>query len=265
MGARPAAIAAANPNTTRMSFLALLGSLALLALIFANPSHAQNNPVGATAKIHGLTWDLHEMTIGQVKQMAKATGFVSRAEQEGGGFVYEFGWTKKSGWNWQAPFGVPGRDHEPAVHLTFDEAQSICRFFGKRLPTDKEWTDAAYLEQRDHPPSGFVKGKRYAYPNGESATASHCLNGCGNYPGTAPAGTLNRGVGAVPVMSTPAGVNGLFEMGGNVWEWVDTGRGDERITRSSSWWYAADQQRESNVATKPKDTRVVYIGFRCVR
>jgi formylglycine-generating enzyme required for sulfatase activity len=219
---------------------------AMSAQVFASP-------IGATARIHGLEWDLHEMTIRQVKMMAKTTGFVSRAERESGGYIYEYGWTQKKGWNW------------PADHLTFDEAQTICQFFGKRLPTDKEWTSAAYLEQRDNPPPGFVKGRRYTYPNGESAKASHCLNGCGNYKGTAPAGVLNRGVGAVPVMSTPAGVNGLFEMGGNVWEWVDTGRGDERITRSSSWWYDASRQQESDVATKPRDTRVGYIGFRCVR
>ncbi|NBT83376.1 MAG: hypothetical protein EBT58_00710 [Betaproteobacteria bacterium] len=81
-------------------------------------------------------------TIGQVKTVAKSIRFVSRAEQEGGGYIYESGWTKKSNWNWRQPFGVPGQDSEPAVHLTFDEAQSICRFFGKRLPTDQEWTQA---------------------------------------------------------------------------------------------------------------------------
>jgi formylglycine-generating enzyme len=226
---------------------------------------AQTPAIGSTTRIHGVEWDLHEVTIGQVKKMAQATNFVSRAEKEGGGYIYEMGWTKKPNWNWRQPFGVVGKDNEPAVHLTFDEAQSICKFFGKRLPTDAEWTAAAYLEQRANPPAGFVKGKRYAYPNGDSAKASHCLSDCGNYAGTAPKGALTRGVGHVPVMSTPAGVNGLYEMGGNAWEWVDTGRGDERITRSSSWWYGADRQRESDVATKPRDTRVGYIGFRCVK
>lgn len=226
---------------------------------------AQSPAIGSAARAHGIEWDLHEVTIGQVKKMAQATNFVSRAEKEGGGYIYEIGWTKKPNWNWRQPFGVAGKDNEPAVHLTFDEAQSICKFFGKRLPTDAEWVAAAYQEQRENPAAGFVKGKRYAYPNGDSAKASHCLSDCGNYAGTAPKGALTRGVGHVPVMSTPAGVNGLYEMGGNAWEWVDTGRGDERITRSSSWWYGAERQRESDVATKPRDTRVGYIGFRCVK
>ena len=240
------------------SAVLLVGQLCLVGSLHASE-------VGATATIHGLGWDLHEMTVGQVKQMAKATGFVSRAEREGGGSIYELGWTKKPGWTWRQPFGVPAQDREPAVHLTFDEAASICKYFGKRLPTDEEWVKAAYLEQRPTPPKGFVTGKRYPYPNGDSAVASHCLSGCGNYPGLAPKGSLRRGVGHVAVMTTPAGVNGLYEMGGNAWEWVATGSGDERITRSASWWYDADRQRESDVATKPRDTRVGYIGFRCVR
>lgn len=245
----------------------ILGGLALcLSVGFFSPASVRAQAaVGGTALVHGLQWDLHEMTIGQVKQMAQATGFVSRAEREGGGEVYEAGWTKKSGWNWRTPFGVPALDREPAVHLTFDEAQSVCKFFGKRLPNDREWTQAAYLEQRPAPPAGFVSGRRYPYPNGDSASMSHCLSGCGNYRGSAPAGALTRGVGHVQVMTTPSGVNGLYEMGGNVWEWVDTGVGNERVTRSSSWWYGPERQRESDLATKPRDTRVVYIGFRCVR
>lgn len=220
---------------------------------------------GGTARIHGLEWDLHEVTIGQVKKMAQATNFVSRAEKEGGGYIYENGWAKKSNWNWRQPFGIPGADLEPAVHLTFDEAQSVCKFFGKRLPTDREWTQAAYLEDRIVTPKGFERGQRYEYPSGKSPKGSHCLTGCGIYRGAAPSGSLDRGVGHVPALTTAPGVNGLYDMGGNVWEWIDTGLVDERITRGGSWWYRADRQREEDVATKPRDTRVAYIGFRCVR
>jgi formylglycine-generating enzyme required for sulfatase activity len=54
-------------------------------------------------------------------------------------------------------------------------------------------------------------------------------------------------------------------MGANVWEWTSTAVGSERVTRGASWWYGADQQRESNRASKPLDVSVVYIGFRCVK
>jgi len=81
----------------------------------------------------------------------------------------------------------------------------------------------------------------------------------------APAGSLTRGDGHVSAGTTQPGVNGLLDMGGNVWEWTSTRSGGQRITRGASWWYGPDQQLESNVATKPEETVVVYIGLRCVR
>lgn len=244
---------------------ATIGTLGL-ALVFATFSlFAQVSSSIPLVRVGGLLWDQHEMTIGEVKRFAKATGFVSQAEKNGGGTVYELGFVKKSGWNWKTPYGVPANDREPAVHLTAAEAEGICRFFGKRLPSDEEWLSAAFVEQRANPPVGFVAGKRYPYPNGDSAKGSHCLDGeCGNYQGVAPAGSLLRGKGHVLTATTQPGVNGLFDMGGNVWEWTSTPVGTERVTRGASWWYGADQQRADNRATKPDNTIVVYIGFRCV-
>ena len=244
------------------SYLAVCFLLIMHFDLFAN--NQIKTAIGAQIKINGLLWDAHEVTVGQVKQFAQQTAFISRAEKEGGGSIYEAGWVVKKGWTWLSPFGVLAKDDEPAVHLTFDEAQKICQHQGKRLPKDTEWVNAAYLEQRQSPPAGFTQGKRYKFPHGDSAKESHCLDGCSANKGTAPAGALWRGNGHVPVMTTKPGVNGLYDMGGNVWEWVDTGVGDDRITRGGSWWYDANRQLEQDVATKPKDTRVGYIGFRCV-
>jgi len=229
------------------------------SLVQATQATQSSQPLGR------LLWDRHEFTVGELKRHASKTGFVSRAEREGGGYIYESGWVKKQGWTWKAPYGAPAADDEPAVHITFDEAQAICQARGARLPTDEEWRAAAYLEQRSPAPAGWVSGKRYPFPNGDSAKASHCLSGCGDYKGRAPAGALDRGVGHVAVATTTPGVNGLFDMGGNVWEWVATGNGNERVTRGASWWYGPERQREDDIATKPRDTRVAYIGFRCVR
>jgi len=223
----------------------------LALFLVAMPAHAQ--------------MDVHEVSVGQFRQFAQATGMVTRAEREGGGMIYGFGWEQRKGWTWQAPYGAPASDDEPAVHLTFDEAKAACLFFGKRLPTDAEWTSAAYLEQRANPPAPLVRGVRYPYPNGPTAMGSHCLAGCLDRKGLAPTGTLDRGTGHVAVRTTQPGVNGLYDMGGNVWEWVDGGKGDQRITRGGSWWYGPERQREDDLATKPRDTRVAYIGFRCFK
>ena len=242
--------------------------LTIVALYFMlRPSSGSAAPVSniPIVSIGNVVWDQTEMTIEGVKAFANSTGFVSQAEKNGGGLSYEAGFVKKPGWTWKTPYGVTPKDSEPAVHLNQAEAQSVCRFYGKRLPTDAEWIEAAFVEQRANPPAGFVKGGRYPFPGGSTPSVSHCLSGCGDYKGVAPAGALNRGTGHVPTGSTKPGVNGLFDMGGNVWEWTTTERNGGFITRGASWWYGPERQKESDIESKPADIGVVYIGFRCVK
>jgi formylglycine-generating enzyme required for sulfatase activity len=241
--------------------------LSVIALYFMlRPSTASSAPASTipVVKVGNVSWDQTEMTIADMKTFATATGFVSQAEKNGGGLNYESGFVKKPGWVWKTPYGVPAKDAEPAVHLNQSEAASACRYFGKRLPTEAEWTSAAFVEQRANPPTGFVKGERYPFPGGSTPAVSHCLSGCGDYKGVAPTGALNRGTGHIPVGTTKPGVNGLLDMGGNVWEWTATERNGGFITRGASWWYGPERQKESDVESKPADIGVVYIGFRCV-
>ena len=49
------------------------------------------HPIGHSVSVGPLQWDAHEVTIGQVKAFASATGFVSQAERAGGGTVFEAG------------------------------------------------------------------------------------------------------------------------------------------------------------------------------
>ncbi len=213
--------------------------------------------------IDGFSIDRTEVSVGAFRLFADETGFVSKAEREGGGRVYEDGWTQKKGWNWQSPFGLPAGDQEPAVHLTFDEAESYCQWAGKRLPTEEEWRMAAYLELRPDPGKEFVRNTTYPYPTGSSPEGANCLDDCGPTPAIDHSSKLNRGVGHAPVGQTKAGVNGLYDMGANVWEWAKDGAGRSQPTMGGSWWYGAHRMHRDNDAEKPVDTAVVYIGFRC--
>jgi sulfatase modifying factor 1 len=242
----------------------LLSAIALYFMLRSSTTHSAPASTIPVVKVGNVSWDQTEMTIADMKTFATATGFVSQAEKNGGGLSYEAGFVKKSGWTWKTPYGVPAKDAEPAVHLNQSEAASACRYFGKRLPTENEWTAAAFLEQRANPPAGLVKGERYPFPGGKTPVVSHCLGGCGDYKGLAPVGALNRGTGHVLAGTTKPGVNGLFDMGGNVWEWTATERNGGFITRGASWWYGPERQKESDVESKSADIGVVYIGFRCV-
>jgi formylglycine-generating enzyme required for sulfatase activity len=246
--------------------------LPLAVAVAAGAAAAAPNPAAIDWQpVAGFEIARTETTVGQFRRFAEAIGFVSRAERAGGGEVYEAGWTKKPGWTWHTPFGRAAHDLEPAVHLAFDEAQAFCRWAGGRLPTDAEWTAAAYLEQRPVPPAPFERGRRYPYPTGERPEGAQCLDDCGDVAPRAVAqgARLWRGAGHALAGATPPGVNGLHDMGANAWEWVDEPRGatgdTERLTRGGSWWYGAGPMREDHRQSKPPTAAVVYIGFRCVR
>ncbi len=250
-----------------------LARRALFAVLLPAAVLAQPNPAGIDwQRVGEVSIARTETTVGQFRRYADDTGTVTRAERAGGGEVYEAGWTKKPGWTWRTPFGRPAHDDEPAVHVTYDEAQAFCRWADGRLPTDAEWVRAAYAESRESPPVPFVRGRTYPFPTGDRPEGAQCLGDCGPAAKTRAVdhgARLWRGDGHARVTATPAGVNGLHDMGGNAWEWVDESRGAsgnaERRTRGGSWWYGAAQMRADHLQGKPADTAVVYIGFRCVR
>ena len=245
-----------------------------LALVSLTTS-AQDNPAGLRWQpIAGFSIARTETTVGQFRRFAEATRTVTLAERSGGGEVYEAGWTQKPGWTWRTPFGGnrAAGDDEPAVHITFDEAQAFCRWAGGRLPTDAEWTAAAYTEQRQQPAPAFERGKVYRYPLGDRPDGAQCLGDCGPQAAARAinhGARLSRGAGHALVTATPVGVNGLHDMGGNAWEWVDEPPGrsgnDERRTRGGSWWYGQAQMQVAHLQGKPGNTTAVYIGFRCAR
>ncbi len=233
----------------------------LLACIAAAP------PIAAAEmqEVGGFAIDRTEVTIGEFRRFVQATGFITRAEREGGGHIYESGWTHKRGWVWHSPYGRPGGDGEPVAHVTYTEAEAYCRWAGKRLPTDPEWIEAAYTERRASPPAPFVRGRTYPYPTGATPAGANCLADCGPVDPVAHGAELRRGRGHAVTGTTRAGVNGLYDMGANVWEWVNAGaRGEER-TRGGSWWYGAAQMKADHVANKPPDFTAAYIGFRCAK
>ena len=264
------------------------GAFGALGAATALPAAGPASPASPAARANpaGLDWvalpqfDIvrTETTVAQVRRYVQATGHRSAAEAQGGGQHYDGGWVTLPGAHWARPFGQAGRaahDDEPAVHLNFTEAQAFCRWAGGQLPSAPQWWSAAYTEQRPTPPAPWVAGRRYRYPIGDSPAGAQCLQDCG--PEAARRGQnhgfkLPRGHGPALAGRTPAGVNGLHEMAGNLWEWVDSpaNPGDnspdaERLTLGGSWWYGEAPMRAEHRQGKPPATTVVYIGFRCVR
>ena len=83
---------------------------------------------------YATTMDITEVSIGEFSEFVASSGLTTHAEQYGG-MAYEGGWVVKPNWNRRAPYGEIGAFDEPAVHVTYEEAEKYCKWRGKRLPT----------------------------------------------------------------------------------------------------------------------------------
>ncbi len=137
------------------------------------------------------------------------------------------------------------------------------------MPTLQEWICYGYTGLRDDQALPFVSGWTYLYPTGNSPTEANCLKACGTANGN-PDGKRDFSdyftcrYGHASVGNTKPGVNGLFDMGANVWEWADLDCGQFAAIMGGPWWYESAQMRTECSATKLRDMAARYIGFRCI-
>lgn len=123
-------------------------------------------------------------------------------------------WRYVPGALWSRPEGpdsdVSTREDHPAVHIAYADAEAYCQWAGKRLPTEAEYEYAA---------RGGLKGKRYAWGDDLKSGKRWMANiWQGKFP------TQNAAQdgfqGTSPVRAFPANGYGLYDMGGNVWQWT---------------------------------------------
>ena len=148
---------------------------------------------------------------------------------------------------YKSPQGLPASKNEPAVHVTWAEAQAFCARCGRQAADSRRVGELRHTtEQRESPTGEFETGKTYIYPVGDQ-----------------PGGMNNNRKHQVETATTKQGVNGLYDMGGNVWEWLSDKRGEDALTAGGSWWYGPNATRVEGMQWKPSSFYAVYAGFRC--
>ncbi len=98
---------------------------------------------------------------------------------------------------------------------------------------------------------------------GNSLVGANCLTECGLTPSSSFSHLLDRVINLSLVGSTRRGVNGLYDIGANVWEWVNSGSDDLKVTTGASPWYGKEHMHRAHRALKPSKTAVIYICFHC--
>jgi len=194
-------------------------------------------------------------------------------------------------WENQALAGsaeVERADDHPVVNVSWEDAAAFCEWLSRkeglvyRLPTDAEWSLAVGLgrtERRsaDSPPAALSGGGQGEYPWG---TRWPPPPGAGNYsdqtrrefaPTSGSAyidGYADGYAGTSPVMSFDPNRFGLFDMGGNVWEWCEErldGATEPRVLRGASWRNPREHTlRSSHRHGDPPSIRRDNNGFRVV-
>jgi sulfatase modifying factor 1 len=242
-------------------------------LMGSNHRQAQRNEGPAhEVRLSGYWIDRHDVTNAEFARFVTATHYVTTAEQKprwedlsvqlppgtpkpdddklvAGGLVfagtdepvplddYSRWWKFVPGANWRHPLGpdstIVGKENHPVVQVSYQDAQAYAKWAHKRLPTEAEWEYAARggLEQAD-----YSWGAEFA-PGGKKM-ANTWDDGARPFPVTATIGSSEKvQVGTTAIGSYAPNGYGLYDMAGNVWQWV----GD---------WYRADAFRIDAAAEK---------------
>ena len=188
---------------------------------------------------------------------------------------------------WKSPGFKQSSDH-PVVNVTWIEAVAFCKWLTEeerktgvlsaiqfyRLPTDVEWSKAVGLsEESGKTPEARDMGVSDVYPwgnqwppppksgnyTGEETGSDVAIKGYDDgFPWTSPVGSF-----------TPNKL-GLYDMGGNVWQWcMDTWNSDSKakVLRGASWYNGAlklSLLSSCRVRASPESSTDNY-GFRVVR
>ena len=156
-----------------------------------------------------------------------------------------------------------GKDDHPINCVSWHDAKAYAEWIDARLPSEAEWEYAARSGGLD---------REYPWGTTEATCDLAVIAGCGS--------------GTQPVCSQVAGntEQGLCDMGGNVFEWleddrhmnywgapgdgrawIDSPRAGNRVIRGGSWGL---DPKGSRVALRLRDSpvnRSVYVGFRIAR
>jgi formylglycine-generating enzyme required for sulfatase activity len=226
--------------------------------------YPEERPVHRVA-VDGLWIDEKPVTAAEFRRFARETGYVTLAERPldsaqypdadpellvPGSLVFRKTrgpvdlddhrnwWEYLPGAYWKRPGGkgttINGRDHNPVVHIAYEDAEAYASWAGKELPTEAEWEYAA---------RGGLEGAVFAWGDEHFPEGKPMAN---TWQGEFPWENLvvDGFEGTSPVASFPPNGYGLYDMCGNVWEWT------------SDWFTSRHPDEVESPCCVPRNARI---------
>jgi formylglycine-generating enzyme required for sulfatase activity len=206
------------------------------------------------------------VTVAQFRQFVKDSNYKTDAEKGDGGMIFshqEGRWVPRKEMKWDSvPWNIA--DDQPVVFVSWNDADAFCKWLSRkekrtyRLPTEAEW------EMGCRGGAVWVR-----YPWGDKLPGDRDTNfGDGNPKLPESLTTVNDGYKYVsPVGSYPPNGYGLYDMAGNVMQWVQDyydrnyfeqspvedpqgpPSGTSRVNKGGNWY------------ASPADCRCAFRGF----
>lgn len=237
----------------------------------------------------GFAMTRREITVGEFRRFIEATGYVPRATQRGHSLAYDGrsgNFLRGSGIDWRSGYdGRPAGADMPVIHVTARDAEAYAAWLSGqtgahyRLPSEAEFEYALRAGGQ-----GLYPWGNGAPPRGsENLAGGRDLSPQGRRWSNAFAGYGDGYWGPSPAASFAANRFGLYDMAGNVSEWVADcwHRGYRRapangaawvnpgcrtrMYRGGSWASAPAQARAAWRSSGGVDATNARVGFRLVR